>query len=69
MTRTVTKSFCLDDEVEGDKLYIYKFARGEYRLGEDGFIEPNDIIDGSLNKKLTLEIAPRTVYVVSNTRL
>ena len=69
MSKSTTKSFYLDDEVAGDKLYIYKFARGEYRLGEDGFIEPNDVIEGSLNKKITLEIAPRTVYVVSNTRL
>ena len=69
MALSTTKTFYLDDKVEGDKLYIYKFADGEYRLGEDGFIEPNDVIDGSLNKKITLEVPPRTVYVVSNTRL
>ena len=69
MVRGATKTFYIDDEVKGDKLYIYKFADGEYRLGADGFIEPNDIIDGSLNKKITLEVPARTVYVVSNTRL
>ena len=64
-----TKTFYLDDAVSGDKLYIYRFAEGEYRLGADGYIEPNDIIDGSLNKKLTLDVPARTVIVVSNTRL
>ena len=63
------KTFYLDDVVEGDKLYIYRFADGEYLLGEDGFIEPNDIIDGSLNKKLTIDVPARTAIVVSNTRL
>ena len=69
MSKSTSKTFYLEDTVEGDKLYIYKFAKEDYRLGADGFIEPNDIIDGSLNKKITLEIPPRTVYVVSNTRL
>ena len=69
MSKSTTKTFYLEDEVQGDKLYVYKFAKDEYLLGADGFIEPNDIIDGSLNKKITLEIPPRTVYVVSNTRL
>ena len=63
------KTFYLNDEVEGDKLYIYNFGNGTYRIGEDGFIEPNDIIDGSLNKKITLNIPSHSAIVVSNTRL
>ena len=68
-TRTTTKTFYLGDQVEGDKLYIYHFAKDTYRLGDDGFIEPNDVIDGSLNKKITLEIPSRAAVIISNTRL
>lgn len=67
--RTTTRTFYMNDEVKGDKLYIYYFGEGTYRLGEDGFIEPNDVIEGSLNKKITLTIPSRSGVVVSNTRL
>ena len=67
--RTVTKTFYMNDEIKGDKLYIYNFAKDTYRLGEDGFIEPNEIIDGSLNKKITLSIPSRAAVIISNTRL
>ena len=69
LSGSTTKTFYLGDEVEGDKLYIYHFAADSYRLGDDGFIEPNDIIDGTLNKKITLTIPSRAVVIVSNTRL
>ena len=62
----ITKTFYMDDEVAGDKLYIYRFAEDTYRIGADGFIEPNEIIDGSLNKKITFTIPKRSVYFVSN---
>ena len=67
--KTVTKTFYLDDEVSGDKLYIYNFNNDSYLLGSDGYTVPNYVIDGSLNKKLELQFAPNTVIVVSNTEL
>ena len=66
---TIKKTFYFNDEVKGDKLYIYRFAENTYRLDENGFIEPNEIIDGSLNKKITVEVPKRAAVVVSNTRL
>lgn len=67
--RPVEKTFYLDDKVQGDKLYIYNFSSDTYKIGEDGFIIPNEIIDGSLNKKITLTIPNSTSIFVSNTRL
>ena len=64
-----TKTFYMDDIVAGDKLYIYRFAPNTYLLDEEGFIEPNEIIDGTLNKKITLTVPGNSVYFVSNTRL
>ena len=65
----VKKTFYMDDEVKGDKLYIYFISENSYRLNEEGYIIPNYEIEGSLNKKLTLEIPNSTAVVVSNTRL
>lgn len=67
--KKVTKTFYMEDKVEGDKLYIYTFCEGEILLGEDGFIKPSKVIDGSLNKKITLDIPYNTMVVVSNERL
>ena len=67
--RKTTKTFYMDDTISGDKLYIYIFNENSYRLDEEGYITPNYVIDGSLNKKITLEFAPSTAIFVSNTRL
>ena len=64
-----TKTFYLDETVPGNKLYIYHFGESTYRLDKDGFIEPNEVIDGSLNKKITVSIPRNSAVIVSNTRL
>ena len=66
---TITRTFYLDDKVEGDKLYIYHFGENTYRLDENGYIEPNEVINGSLNKKITMDIPSGSAVVVSNVRL
>lgn len=67
--QTEEKTFYMDDIVEGDKLYVYIFNADNYRLDGEGYIEPNYVIDGSLNKKFTISIPRSTGIVVSNTRL
>lgn len=64
-----TRTFLLTEQVSGDKLYIYNFGEGTYRLDENGFIAPNEIIDGSLNKKITVTVPKMSAIVVSNRRL
>ena len=67
--KAVTKSFYIEEKIEGDKLYIYYFNENGYRLDENGYIVPNEVIDGSLNKKLTMEIPSGSAIFVSNERL
>lgn len=67
--KPVTKTFYFEDIVEGDKLYIYTFNQNEYRLDADGYIVPNQVISGSLNKKITLNIPNQAAVFVSNKRL
>ena len=68
-TKAVTKTFYMDDAVQGNQLYIYEFNEDSYRLNSEGYIEPNYVIEGSLNKKITLTIPSGTFFVVSNGRL
>ncbi len=63
----VSKTFVIDSEItNNEKLYIYLFSETTLKLGEDGYVVPNYVIDGSLNNKTTIEIAPNSVLVVSN---
>jgi uncharacterized protein (DUF2147 family) len=65
-TESIQKSFALNEKIDGaDKLYIYLFGEGLIRLGADGKILPNYTIEGSLNKKLTVDIPANSLLVVS----
>ena len=67
--KPVTKTFQLNEKVEGDKVYVYIFNANSYRLGEDGYIIPNYVIDGSINDQFTLTINNSTAVFISNERL
>jgi hypothetical protein len=61
------KSFVIDKTIEGSgKLYIYYFGEGLLRLGSDGFVTPNYVIDGSLTKRLSLSIPANSFVLVSS---
>ena len=67
--KTVTKRFYLQDTVQGENTYVYVFNKDSYRLGNDGYIIPNYVINSSINKEFKIEIPKSTVVVVSNERL
>ena len=69
-TQAITKRVTLEPAIaNADKLYIYTFGEGAIRLGEDGFIIPNQVIDGSLNRWLNVTIPANMLYVVSTEAL
>jgi len=69
-TASVTKKLAFAPTIAGaDKLYVYTFGEGLIRLGADGFIVPNQIVDGSLNKWLSLTIPANVMVVVSTEAL
>ena len=68
-TNAVTKTFQLNSKVQGEQVYVYIFNADSYRLGEDGYIVPNYVIDGSINDKITLTVDKSTAIFLSNERL
>ena len=66
---SVNKRFFLTEPVSGDKTYVYIFNEDSYRLGDDGYIIPNYVIDKSINNEFKVEIPSSTVVVFSNERL
>ena len=65
----VEKTFKFNEHVRGKKTYVYVFNADSYKLGEDGYIVPNFVLDGSVNSEFTMTIPNSTILVVSNTRL
>lgn len=67
---TVNKTFVFDKQIAGSgKLYIYTFGEGTIRLDDAGYIIPNYEIDGSLNKRLSVNIAANSLLIVSSEAL
>lgn len=66
----IKKTFIMDSKVEHDnKLYVYIFNEQYLRLGSDGFVVENFVIDGSINNKTEIEIPANSMVVVSTRRL
>ena len=70
-TRTaVTEDFAIETKVNGSgKLYIYLYNQNSLKLGGDGFVVPNYVIDGSLNAKTSIVIPPSSAVFVSSERI
>lgn len=66
-TNTLEEEFAIKEKIESidNKLYVYMFNESSARFDKDGFIIPSYVIDGSLNNKTKLKIAPQTLCVVS----
>ena len=67
--KDATHTFRIDQEVAGDKIYVYIFNENDYRLNESGYIIPNYVVDGSLNDELTITVPKSSAIFLSNTRL
>ena len=68
--QTVTKTFAIEEEISNsEEIYVYTYNESNMRLGSDGYIIPNQIITGSLNKRITVDIPANTLLVLSTTRL
>ena len=69
-TSEVAKTFRIDEKIEGSgKLYVYIFNEKNLRLGEDGFVVPSVVSDGSLNENFEITLPAGSVAFISSERL
>ena len=65
-----TIKFVMDEKYNNNgKLYIYSFNEKSVLIGDDGFIVPNQVVDGSLNQINEINIPASTFVVISNKAL
>lgn len=66
----VTKTFKIDEEFNNSKkVYVYYYSEEDLKLGEDGFVQANQILDASLNDKIELTIPVETMVILSSKEL
>ena len=66
----VTKTFRIaEDFNDSNKIYVYFYNEKELKLGEDGFVRPNQIVDGSLKDQIELNIPVGTLVILSSKEL
>jgi len=62
----VEKTFRVQAPIESDgKLYVYVFNEKNLRLGQDGYVVPNAVIDGDLNQNVKLTLPANSAVFVS----
>ena len=69
-SKAVKGEFVLEEEVkDSGKLYIYVYNKASLKLGSDGFVVPNYVVDGNLNKRTEITVPAKSFVVVSSERL
>ena len=67
---TVTKTFRIGEEFQDSgKVYVYIYNENELKLGDDGFVRENMVLDASLNDKIEIEVPTSTMVILSSKEL
>ena len=66
----VTKTFRIAEEfIDSNKVYVYLYNENELKLGDDGFVRPNQVLDASLKDQIELTIPTATMVILSSKEL
>ena len=68
--KPLTKTFRINEEFkDSGKVYVYIYNENELKLGEDGFVKANMILDASLNDKIEIEVPISSMVILSSKEL
>ncbi len=66
----VTKTFRIAEEFkDSNKVYVYFYNEKELKIGEDGFVRPNQVVDASLRDQIQIDIPVGTLVILSSKEL
>ena len=69
-TQNVKKTFRIGSEfTDSGKVYVYIYNQNELKIGEDGFVKENMVLEASLNSKLEIEVPNGTMVILSSKEL
>ena len=68
--KPVTKTFRIaEDFNDSGKIYLYVYNESSLKLGDDGFVMPNDVLQMSLKEQIEIEIPNDSVVILSSKEL
>ena len=68
--KPVTKTFRVPEQFsDSGKIYVYIYNDAELKLGEDGFVKENMVLDGSLHDQIEIEVPGDTMVILSSKEL
>ena len=66
----VKKTFKINSEFnDSEKIYVYIYNSSELKLGDDGFVKENMVLDASLTKTIEIEVPNGSMVVLSSKEL
>ena len=66
----VTRTFRIGEEFQDSgKVYVYIYNENELKLGEDGFVKENMVLDASLKDKIEIEVPLASMVILSSKEL
>ena len=66
----VTKTFRIAEEYQdSEKIYVYIYNENELKLGEDGFVRANLVLDGTLKDQVEFSVPGNSMVILSSKEL
>ena len=66
----VTKTFRIaEDFTDSEKIYVYIYNENELKLGEDGYVRYNTVMDASLKDKIEVNVPGNSMVIFSSKEL
>ena len=66
----VTKTFRIAEEFnDSNKIYVYIYNEKELKIGEDGFVKENQVLDLSLKDEIEIEVPYNSMVILSSKEL
>ena len=66
----VTKTFRIAEKFnDSNKIYVYIYNENELRLGDDGFVKENKVVDGTLTDQIEIEVPASSMVILSSKEL
>ena len=66
----VTKTFRIAEEFnDSNKIYVYIYNENELKIGEDGFVKENQVIDATLKDQIEITVPTNSMVILSSKEL
>ena len=68
--RAAEKTFRIADEfTDSNKIYVYIYNENQLVIGDDGYVKPNQVVEGSLKNVIKMSIPSNSMVILSSKEL